>query len=51
MTGTSHEHDIDLVVSVDGGWCNVTKFVGAQLRRTLYRVKICECYKVPDVRS
>ena len=35
-----------LVASVDGNWCNVRKFVGAQLRSSSYRVKSSECYKV-----
>ena len=36
-----------LVVSVDGLWCNVRKFVGSQLRSTSYRIKLSECYRVP----
>ena len=35
-----------LVVSVDGVWLNVSKFIGNQLRATSYRVKRTECYKV-----
>lgn len=35
-----------LVVSTEGDWCNIRKFVGSQLRRTSYRVKMSECYKV-----
>ena len=35
-----------LVVSVDGVWLNVGKFIGNQLRATSYRVKRTECYKV-----
>ena len=35
-----------LVVSVDGVWLNVSKFIGNQLRATSYRVKRSECYKV-----
>lgn len=38
-----------LVVSVDGLWCNVRKFTGSQLRSTSYRVKLSECYRVPDL--
>ncbi|KAI0235047.1 hypothetical protein LSAT2_014535 [Lamellibrachia satsuma] len=34
-----------LVVSVDGVWLNVSKFIGNQLRATSYRVKRTECYK------
>ena len=37
-----------LVVSVDGLWCNVRKFVGSQLRSSSYRVKRTECYLVPE---
>ena len=36
-----------LVTSVDEPWCNIRKFVGAQLRKTSYRVKCSDCYKVP----
>ena len=35
-----------LVVSIEGDWCCVRKFVGSQLRSTSYRVKLTECYKV-----
>ncbi|KAL7398227.1 hypothetical protein ABVT39_006424 [Epinephelus coioides] len=35
-----------LVTSVDGSWCNIQKFTGTQLRRTSYRVRLCDCYKV-----
>ncbi|KAI0228085.1 hypothetical protein LSAT2_021433, partial [Lamellibrachia satsuma] len=35
-----------LVVSVDGVWLNVSKFIGNQLRATSYRVKRTECCKV-----
>ena len=35
-----------LVVSVDGIWCSIRKFVGIQLRSTSYRVKLSECYKI-----
>lgn len=38
-----------LVTSVEGIWCNVKKFVGSQLRKTSYRVKMNECYKVPAI--
>ena len=38
-----------LVVSVDGLWCNVRTFSGSQLRSTSYRVKLSECYRVPDL--
>ena len=36
-----------LVVSVEGQWCFIRKFVGNQLRNNSYRVKTSECYKVP----
>ena len=36
------------MVSVDGLWCNVRKFVGSQLRSSSYRVKRTECYLVPE---
>ena len=36
-----------LVASVDGDWCNIRKFVGAQLRKSSYRVKMSQCLKVP----
>ena len=35
-----------LVVSCDGQWCNIWKFVGNQLRSNSYCVKRSECYKV-----
>lgn len=35
-----------LVVSVDGDWCFIKKFVGSQLRATSYKVKCSECYRV-----
>ena len=35
------------VTSVEDVWCDVRKFVGAQLRSALYLVKMCECHKVP----
>ena len=38
-----------LVVTIEGMWCNVRKFIGNQLRATSYRVKKHDCYKVtPD---
>ena len=36
-----------LVVSVDGHFCNIRKFVGAQLRSASYRVRKSDCFKVP----
>ena len=37
-----------LVVSVDGQWCNVRKFAGAQLRSARYRVRKSDCFRVPS---
>ena len=34
-----------LVISIDGDWCNIRKFVGSQLRSNSYRVKKAECFK------
>ena len=45
----THARNRYLVVSVDGLWCNVRKFTGSQLRSTSYRVKLSECYRVPDL--
>ena len=36
-----------LVVSVDPNFYSVKKFTGAQLRKSSYRIKHDECYKVP----
>ena len=36
-----------LIVSIDGEWCVVKKFVGNSLRASSYKVKISECYRVP----
>lgn len=36
-----------LVVSADGEWCQIRKFVDNQLRQSSYKVKISECYFVP----
>ena len=33
-----------VVLEIDGPFCNIKKFVGSQLRNTLYRVKMAECY-------
>ena len=43
----SRGRDRYLVVSVNGAWCQVRKFISSQLRSTSYRVKKTECYKVP----
>ena len=45
----THAHNWYLVVSVDGLWCNVHKFTDSQLSSTSYRVKLSECYRVPDL--
>ena len=37
-----------IIVSVDGVWCYIRKFTGSQLRASSYKVKLCECYKVPS---
>ena len=37
-----------LIVSVDGEWCLIKKFVGNQLRAMSYKVKVKACYKVPS---
>ena len=42
----SRARDRYLVVSTDGAWCNIQKFTGNQLRRTSYRVRTSDCYKV-----
>ena len=45
----THAHNWYLVTSIDGVWCNVHKFTGSQLRSSSYRVKLSECYHVPDL--
>lgn len=49
----SRARDRYLVSSVDGSWCNSQKFTGTKLRRTSYRVRLADCYKVegPDLAS
>lgn len=47
----SKARDRYLVVGVDGAWCNIQKFAGSQLRRTSYRVKLSDCYRVEDATS
>ena len=44
----SRARDRYLVVSVDGEWCQIKKFVGNQLRAMSYKVKVKACYKVPS---
>ena len=36
------------MVSIDDLWCNVHKFSGSQLCSSSYRIKLSECYRVPD---
>lgn len=36
-----------LVVTIDGDWCNLRKFIGSQLRSSSYRVKRHECFTIP----
>ena len=36
-----------LVMSTDGTWCQVRKFIGSKLWSTTYRIKKVECYEVP----
>ena len=43
-----HARSRYLVVSMDGEWCIIKKFVGDQLRATSYKVKEAECYSVPS---
>ena len=44
-----HARNRYLVVSVDGLWCSLRTFTGLKLRSTSYRVKLPECYRVPDL--
>ena len=43
-----HSRDRYLVTSVESDWCHLRKFVGSQLRQSLYRVKKSDCFKVPS---
>ena len=43
-----HSRPRYLVCAVEGGWCNIRKFVGSQLRSTSYRVRQSDCLKVPS---
>ena len=36
------------MTSIDGDWCFIRKFIGKQLKETAYKVKLKECYKVPE---
>lgn len=42
----SQAHDRYLATGVDGLWCNIKKFKVTQLRRTSYRVRLSNCYRV-----
>ena len=44
----SRARDRYLVVSVDGEWYLIKKFVGNQLRAMSYKLKVKACYKVPS---
>ena len=35
-----------IVVSTNGSWLNISKFIGTQFRATSYRVKRSKCYRV-----
>ena len=37
-----------LVTSIEGNWCNIRKFVGSQLRKMSYRVRLTDCFIVPS---
>ena len=37
-----------LVTSIEGNWCNIRKFVGSQLRKMSYRVRLTDCFVVPS---
>ena len=37
-----------LVVSVEDQWCQIKKFTGHHLRSSSYKVKLSECFKVPN---
>ena len=44
----SRARDRYLVVAIDPPFCNIKKFIGSQLRRSSYHVKLSECFKVPS---
>ena len=46
LESCGHNATSSLVVSTDGSWLNISKFIGNQLRATSYRIKRAECYKV-----
>ena len=45
----SRTRDRYIIVSIDGEWCFIKKFSGSQLRATSYKVKLAECYAVPNI--
>ena len=49
--GKSHAGNRYLVVSIDGDWCFITKFVGNQLRASSYKIKTSDCYRVPNEKA
>ena len=45
----SYARDRYIIVSrIDGEWCFIKKFSGSQLRATSYKMKLAECYAVPN---
>ena len=46
----SSARDRYLVTSVEDRWCFIRKFSGHQLRASSYKVKLSECYLVPNAR-
>lgn len=46
----SSARDRYLVTSVEDRWCFIRKFSGHQLRASSYKVKLSECYLVPNSR-
>ena len=43
-------HDRYIIVSIDGELCFIKKFSGSKLRATSYKVKLAECFTVPNTR-
>ena len=46
-----HARDRYIVLTIEGEWCNIQKFVGWQLRSSSYRVKQSDCFKMPVTQS
>ena len=44
----SRAHDCYIIVSINGELCFMKKFSGSKLRATSYKVKLAECYTVPN---